>query len=178
MYIFYIPTITAGPSGAEACSTRLGYSRKSEISIFLGFNIFFISQKNLRSQKKSQIWKKSQISQKFSKKNAESYLKKISDLTKILKKKCKISDLTKIPKKNADSYLKKISDLTKILKKKCRSLKKKSQKFGRFRIGNRVGFVGWLVGWLDGKEIFEYTSDRNGPKTRATRGQASLRLEK
>ena len=52
-------------------------------------------------------------------------------------------------------------------------------------MGNRVGFVGWLVGWLDGwmvgwldgKEIFEYTSDRNGPKTRATRGQASLRSE-
>ena len=64
--------------------------------------------------------------------------------------------------------------------------KKKRQKFGRFCIGNRVGFVGWMVGWLDGwmvgrldgKEIFEYTPDRNGPKTRATRRQASLRSEK
>ena len=28
--------------------------------------------------------------------------------------------------------------------------KKKRQKLGRFRIGNRVGFVGWLVAWLDG----------------------------
>ena len=24
------------------------------------------------------------------------------------------------------------------------------KKFGRFRIGNRVGFVGWMVGWSDG----------------------------
>ena len=93
----------------------------------------------------------------------------------------KISDLTKIRKKNAHSYLKKISDSKKKLrshknKKKCRSLKKR-QKFGRFRINNRVGFVGWMVGWLDGKEIFEYTPDRNEPKTRATRGQASLRTE-
>ena len=37
--------------------------------------------------------------------------------------------------------------------------------------------VGWLVGWLDGTEIFEYTPDRSGPKTRATRGQASLHSE-
>ena len=41
--------------------------------------------------------------------------------------------------------------------------------------------VGWsdgrMVGWLDGTEIFEYTPDRNGPKTRATLGQASLRSE-
>ena len=28
--------------------------------------------------------------------------------------------------------------------------KKKRQKFGRFRIGNRVGFVGWLDGWMVG----------------------------
>ena len=42
-----------------------------------------------------------------------------------------------------------------------------------------VGWLdGWMVGWLDGKEIFEYTSDRSGPKTRATRGQDSLRSEK
>ena len=41
-----------------------------------------------------------------------------------------------------------------------------------------VGWLdGWMVGWLDGKEIFEYTQDRSGPKTRATRGQASLRSE-
>ena len=26
--------------------------------------------------------------------------------------------------------------------------KKKRHKFGRFRIGNRVGFVGWLDGWM------------------------------
>ena len=37
--------------------------------------------------------------------------------------------------------------------------------------------VGWLVGWLDGKEIFEYTLEPSGPKTRVTRGQASLRSE-
>ena len=44
-------------------------------------------------------------------------------------------------------------------------------------MGNRVGFVGWLVGWLDGKDFFGYTPDRSGPKTRTTRGQASLRSE-
>ena len=36
-------------------------------------------------------------------------------------------------------------------------------------MGNRVGFVGWLDGWLDGKEIFEYTPDRSGSNTRAPR---------
>ena len=51
------------------------------------------------------------------------------------------------------------------------------QKFGGNTALESVSFVGWLVGWLDGKEIFEYTSDRSGPKTRATRGQASLRSE-
>ena len=75
---------------------------------------------------------------------------------------------------------KKISDLRKNLRSHKNSQKKmqipkkkKRQQFGRFRIGNRVGFVGWL----DGKQIFEYTSDRNGPKTRAKRGQGSLRSE-
>ena len=81
-------------------------------------------------------------------------------------------------------------------KKKLRSRKKYyllNEKKGRFCIGNRVGFVGWMVGWLDGwmvgrldgwtvgwldgKEIFEYTPDQSGPKTRATRGQDSLRSE-
>ena len=52
------------------------------------------------------------------------------------------------------------------------------QKFGGNTALESVSFVGWLVGWLDGKEIFEYTSDRSGPKTRATRGQTSLRSEK
>ena len=31
---------------------------------------------------------------------------------------------------------------------------------------------GWLgVGWLDGKFFLEFTPDRSGPNTRATRGQ-------
>ena len=51
------------------------------------------------------------------------------------------------------------------------------QKFGGNTLVNRVQFDGWMVGRLDGTEIFEYTPDRSGPKTRGTRGQASLRSE-
>ena len=59
-----------------------------------------------------------------------------------------ISKKIKIPKK--------ISDLTKNLRshknspKKMQIPKKKRQKFGRFRCCNRVGFVGWLDGWMVG----------------------------
>ena len=105
-----------------------------------------------------------------------SYLKKLRSQKKLRFEKNLRSH--KNSQKNADSYLKKISDSKKNLRfeknlrsnkklKKCRSLKKR-QKFGRIWIGNRVGFIGWMVGWLVGTYFFEYTPDRRGPKTLAS----------
>ena len=57
-----------------------------------------------------------------------------------------ISKKYQIPKKNL--RFEKKSQISQKLSKKMQIPKR--QKFGRFRMGNRVGFVGWMVGRLDG----------------------------
>ena len=104
------------------------------IKIYLRSKKNLISQKNLRSQKKSQI------SQKFSKKMQ-------THISKNIRFQKKISHLMNIIKKNADPWKKKDKPKKLVcnLNKYTDPWKKNRHKFGRIRAGNRVGLVG---GWM------------------------------